>query len=366
MPMINTLYHPYFEPEESFLRAMLLFYGTVYSIIPQHAEYTPTPGISTLRDKVEEAFVPLSPTEQDLAYDWDNYDALRAVLRELSDQGEGKDRMLTRLSWSQGVPSLDLGGRVKVHTDKLADVLAHDLVDFRLAERSDDPAWLRVDRRVADLVLSMLADRMAKNRSIDIYNTSSDQEPSFAVAAKSDLQHGEEWEAEAVDAEAVLASAVLTTAIPAGLADLPLNRYLDVRKRYEDKREVFQLAMNDMRKLYLKRDFQTPDDFLEQLERVVADFSRGMQDLREGRFGRQVRQWALISFGGIGSVAAAAIGDPVVAMEATGVSYVMQTLQTSQGGAAPATHKAALQSHLVELDRTVKWNRSWLGRVFSW
>ena len=41
--MINTLYHPYFEPEESFLRAMLLFYGTVYSIVPEDAEYAPTP-----------------------------------------------------------------------------------------------------------------------------------------------------------------------------------------------------------------------------------------------------------------------------------------------------------------------------------
>jgi hypothetical protein len=359
--MINTLYHPYFEPKESWLRAMLLFYETVYSIIPENAEYTPTPGISTLREKVEEAFVPLSPTEQDLAYDWENYHALKDVLRELSHQGEGKDRMHAHLDWSQGVPSLDLGGTARVHIDKMADQLAHDLVDFRLAERADDPAWLRVDRRVADLVLSMLADRMAKNRPRDIYNTSSDQEHSFAVAAKSDLQHGTQW-----DAEAALASAILKAEIPAGLADLPLDRYLDIRKRYEDTREVFQCAMKDMRKLYLERDFQTPEDFREQLELVVTDFSRGMQDLRKGRLGRQVPRWVLISLGGIVSVAAAAIGDPVVAMEATGVAYVMQTLQTSQGGPAPATHKAALQSHFVELDRTVKWNQSWLGRVFSW
>jgi len=359
--MINTLYHPYFEPEEGFLRAMLLFYGTVYSIVPEDAEYAPTPEIRALREKVEGAFVPLSPKEQDLAYDWDNYQALVDVLRELATQDEGNDRVLTQVDWSQDVPSLDLGRSVKVHTDKMADVLAHDLVDLGLAEPTDDSSWLHVDRRAADLVLSMLADRMSNNRSIEIFNTSSDQETSFAVAAKSALHYNESW-----DTKATLASAILTTAIPAGLADLPLDRYLEIRKRYEDKREVFQHAMEEMRKLYLKRNFQTPEEISEQLEHVVVDFSQGMRDLREGRFGSRVRRWALVSLGGIVSVAAAAIANPVVAMEATGVAYVMQTLQTSQGEPAPATYKAALQSHLVELNRTVKWNRHWLGRVFSW
>jgi hypothetical protein len=366
--MINTLYHPYFEPKESFLRAMLLFYGTVYSIVPEEAEYAPTSGISALREKVEEAFVPLSPDEKDLAYDWDNYQALIDVLRELATQEEEGGReeetegqVLTRVDWSQDVPSLDLGRSVKVHTDKMADVLADDLVYFGLAEQTDDSAWLRVDRRAADLVLSMLADRMSKNRPTKVYNTSSDQEPSFAVAAKSALHHSEQWVA-----KATLASAILTTAIPADLAELPLDRYLEIRKRYEDKQEAFQLAMKEMRDLHLDCDFQKPEDFNKELERVVTKFGQEMQDLREGRFGRRVRRWTLISLGGIVTVAAAAIVNPVVAVGVSGVGYAMQTLLTSQGEPAPATYKAALQSHLVELDRTVNWNRHWLGRVFSW
>lgn len=255
--MIKTLYHPKFEPKENWLRAMLLFYETVHSIIPEDADYTPSLGITALREKVQEAFVPLSPTKEDLAYDWDSYYALLDVLRELSpDHGEGKGRMQARLQWPQGVPSLDLGRSVRVHTDKMADMLAHDLINLKLAERMDDPEWLRVDERVADLVLSMLADRMAKRRPELIY-TSSDQEQSFAVAAKSEFDHGRSWRP-----EAVLASAILTAEIPAGLADLTLDRYLDVRKRYQDKQDVFRLAMHELQPSTLKRVFRALTSFV--------------------------------------------------------------------------------------------------------
>ena len=359
--MLKTLYHPHFEPEESWLRAMLLFYETVHSIIPEHAEYASSPEITTLCEKVEGAFVPLAPSEQDLTYDWISYHALTGVLRKLSNQGAGRDTVDARLDWSQDVPSLDLGETVRVHTDKMADMLAHDLLDFKLAEKqTDDPVWLRVDRRVADLVLSMLADRMAKNRPGVIY-TSSDQEQSFAVAAKSELEHGQ-----LRDAKATLASAILKAEIPADLADLPLNQYLDVRKRYEDKREVFQLAMNELQELYFKESFRAPEEFRTQLEHVVKQFSGEMQKLREQRFGRQVRRWAPIALGGVVSLAAAAITVPVIAVGAAGVSLAVQVLQTSQGEPAPATYKAKLQTHLVELDRDVRWNRNWLGRVLSW
>src|SRR5215210_3766566 len=162
--MIKTLYHPKFEPKLSWLRAMLLFHETVHSIIPENADYTPSPGITALCEKVQEAFVPLAPTKRDLAYDWDSYDALTSVLSKLSDQGEGKHCGRAHLHWSQGVPSLDLGKTVRVHYDKMGEMLAHEQVDFELAEQTNDPAWFLVDERVAPLVLSMLADRMAKNR----------------------------------------------------------------------------------------------------------------------------------------------------------------------------------------------------------
>jgi hypothetical protein len=361
MTTIKTLYHPKFEPKESWLRAMLLFYDTVHSIVPEDAEYTPSPGISMLCEKVQEAFVPLVPTEKDLDYDWDNYFALTGVLRELSGQDEGEgDRIDAQQDWSEGPPRLDLGGGVKVHTDKMADMLAMDLIDFGLAERTDDPRWLRVDRRVANLVLSMLADRMAQNQPGIIY-TSSDQESSFAVAAKGELQRGKLW-----NVEATLASAILTVEIPAELAHLSLDRYLNIRKRYEERREVFRLAMQEMQTLYFNPSLKNPDELRKQMQDVVGKFSRQTQALREQRFGRQVHSWAPIALGGIVSIAAAAIGVPEVSVGAAGVNITLRALKNAQGARIPQTNVAKAQALLVELDRNIHWNRNWLGRVFSW
>jgi hypothetical protein len=356
---MRTLYHPSFEPKESWLRTLLLFYDTVHSIVPEDADYRPSPKIATLCDEAQDAFVPLAPSREDVEYDYDDYGALADVLRHLSSRDDSEDRINAHFYWPDGVPSLDLGEGVKVHADKLADMLAYDLVGFGLAERTDDPEWLRVDRQVADLVLSMLADRMANNRA-GIVCTSSDRDQSFAVAAKSELRHDNVW-----NPEAALASAILTAEVPADLADLPLKRYLDIRKRYEDERDVFQLAMKEMQLLHLKQNVQSPEAFRDQVQEAVSDFGRGMQKLRKGRLGREIRRWAPVAIGGIVSLASAAIATPIVGVGAAGVALTVQVLQNSQGQHVPGTYKAKAQALLVELDRDVRWNRNWLGRVFS-
>jgi hypothetical protein len=359
MSKVATLYHPGFEPEQSWLRAMLLFYDCVHSIVPEKAGYEPSPSITALCKRAPDAFVPIAPVKNDLDYDWNNYHALRDVLRRLSEQGESGERLRARLDWPGGMPCLDLGRTVKVHTDKMADMLAHDLVDFGLAKRTDEE-WLRVDRRVADLVLSMLADRMKMNRS-GIVCTSSDQETSFAVAAKSELTRGQSW-----NAEATLASAILKAEIPADIADLPVDRYLDIRKHYEDKREVFRLAMHEIQTLYFERSFQSVEAFNQEINQAVEKFDKEMQKLREQRFGKQVIRWAPVVLGGIVSLAAAALPDPTIAIAAAGVSLTLQVLQTSQGEPVRGTNMAQAQALLVEFGRDLSWNRSWLGRVLSW
>jgi hypothetical protein len=63
---------------------VLLFYDTVFSIVPHRAEYRPSSGIVRLCDRIEDAFIPLTPTEEDLELDRDHYRALLGVLQELS------------------------------------------------------------------------------------------------------------------------------------------------------------------------------------------------------------------------------------------------------------------------------------------
>jgi hypothetical protein len=88
--MYATIYHPRFEPDGSWLRAMLLFYDTVHSIVPGGAGYKASPGVARLQDKAPGAFIPLPPDIEDRAVFsaedgvWNRYFALSAFFDDFT------------------------------------------------------------------------------------------------------------------------------------------------------------------------------------------------------------------------------------------------------------------------------------------
>lgn len=365
MTKTRILYHPKFEPKESWLRAALLFYDTVHSIVPRNAPYTVSPRVAELCEKAPDAFVPIPPDERDLKYEWPEYHALSDVLQNLFDRSEGTQLKRARFDRVGGVPRLDFGEGVEVHWDKVAEKLWADLVNFGLAVPTDDPSWLRVDRRVADLVISMLASRMVMNRS-GFVGTASDGVTPFAVAAKSAMNHGQALKWNQGHAEATLASAVLTAAVPAAIAELPLDRYLDLRNRYEPHRETFRTTMIDLANLYLQSNLHNPDEFKGAVESTVARFSQEMQTLREGQLREKVLKWTPVAIGGVVGIAAAVVTAPIVAVTASGVSFAIAIVQTALGERPYVSKSALTQSLLIDLERELHWNQDWLGRVFRW
>lgn len=359
----KILYHPKFEPPEGWLRTTLLFYDTVHSIVPQNAPHTVSPQVADLCEKVPDAFKPIHPDERDLEYEWGEYHALTKILQNLSDRSEKTED--ARLDWLAGVPRLAFGAGVEVHWDKMAEELWTDLIAFGLAVPTNDPSWLRVDRRVADLVLSMLASRMVSRRP-GFIGTASDRVTSFAVAAKSAMNRGKELKWDQGYAETTLASATLTAAVPAEIAQLPLDRYLDIRNRYEPHREAFRSTMIELANLNLPSHLQNPDEFIGAVESTVAKFGRGMQTLREGRLRERVRKWAPVAIGGVIGIASALVQGPILALTAAGVGVTIQAVQTAQGERPYVSKSVETQSLLIELDRELHWDQNWLGRVFRW
>jgi hypothetical protein len=214
--MYATIYHPRFEPDESWLRAMLLFYDTVHSIVPNGAGYETSPGVARLQDKVPEAFVPLAPDIEDRAVFsaekgiWNRYHALTQFLDELGKGAVGAERVSAPFYVDRGVVHLTLDRAVAVHYDKLVQDFIHALTARDRAievEKPIDPVahgtgptarWLYVDKRIARLSLSILAERMRQRRS-QIKHTSSDEALCFGVAVKSEMNEADQarWNREA-------------------------------------------------------------------------------------------------------------------------------------------------------------------------
>jgi hypothetical protein len=163
--MYATIYHPRFEPDGSWLRAMLLFYDTVHSIVPDGAGYKASPGVARLQDKAPEAFIPLPPDIEDRAVFsaedgvWNRYFALSAFFDELGDEGVGAERISAPFYVEGGVVHLTLDRAVAVHYDKLGQQFIDELIARKLAIEVEKPInpvarrtspmswWLYVDNR---------------------------------------------------------------------------------------------------------------------------------------------------------------------------------------------------------------------------
>jgi hypothetical protein len=137
--MYMTIYHPRFEPDENWLRAMLLFYDTVHSIVPDGAGYKASPGVARLQDKAPEAFIPLQPNIEDRAVFsaedgvWNRYFTLTAFLDELGNEGVSAERISAPFYVEGGVVHLTLNRAVAVHYDKLGQAFIDELIARKLA-----------------------------------------------------------------------------------------------------------------------------------------------------------------------------------------------------------------------------------------
>ena len=354
----TTLYHPHFEPSETWLRSMLLFYDTIHTIVPKDANYKPSKAISQILDKDEKAVKNISPVRNDLQYEWSQYKALFNVLNEMSNEKERFLSQRAKFEYRDQVPILDIPGVVNVHYDKMADLLRMDLLDLGLAVESNEEKWLLVDKRVADLILAMLASNIIKNRH-ELTTISSDQEDCFAVA------RGCEKDDVRANANAILASSILSTQIPENISELSIQSYFEIRKAFQEKRQSFHLAIKDLNDLYFKRSFAEPQDFQKLLKEVVVDFDTDIKKIKKSETGKRIRKWGTIILGSVVSISAAVMGNPTVSFGAATITAGLQIIQGSQGDSLPGNNITRAQSVLVNIKKELKWNTSRLGRILS-
>jgi hypothetical protein len=369
-PGTAVLYHPAFEPPQGWLRAMLLFYDCVHSIVPPAAGYEMTPATAALVERDPIAFVPLDPQPFAQPETWDEYRALLGVLRQLQPSGDRGAAVRTEpdhagLALKLEASATDRNAFVAFRAEKMPDEFRRSLLELgSFAEASDEGGWMRVDSRVADLLVSMLADRMATSRA-SIIGACTDRHHSFALAAKSELERHARRQLgsrDAWDPEASLAAEILSVDVPDRLGEYSIPAYLEVRERYREYRDEFRLAMRELRTLYLDRSLRSPGSLADQLQHAVSEFRAGMEKLQQGRIRRLVRRWVPIVLGSVVSVAAAVSGSAGLALGGEAFSFGLQVFGDPESGGR-GTCLAQTQGRLVQLRRHLDWDRTMLGRV---
>src|ERR1039458_3891434 len=226
MTKYGVLYYPNFEPNQRWLRSVLLFVDEVRRIIPASANHSDSPRARELADAIPGCLQTVSPIPDDTWFDDLNFVRLEKALEQIKgENGDSPSKELSLIFDQTG--HVRVKGNVWLSNAKLERrvrdlLMKHDLaVDLSPILGSAPSGYsLSANREAADLIVSYVADRIAKRTGFD---TMTDQPLAFMVHALDAL--GVSDLGRAREAEGALASAVAQVVVPAEVEHLSLNDY---------------------------------------------------------------------------------------------------------------------------------------------
>lgn len=302
---------------------MLLFADEVHRVIPASANHSDSPRIREIADAMPGCLQTISPTPDDTWFDDLNFGRLEKAFKQIKgEDGRFPPKELGLIFDQSG--HVRVKGNVWLSNAKLEDRvrellmkhdLAVDLSPFLGSAPSGDS--LSANREVADLIVSYVADRIARRTGLD---TMTDQPLAFTVHALDALEVSELSRAR--EAEGALASAVARVVVPAEIESLSLSEYLGVRTSYSALRATFQDLIRLLSERAKLPRQQSGTAVEAKLERSVHEFEEEWRRYKAGAFGRRLKRWTPFSIGGLLTVSAALASPWLAAVLAGGTLAV--------------------------------------------
>jgi hypothetical protein len=283
----EALYYPNLEPPIRWLRSAALLFDTVRSIVPSDTESRLSSELLEFAEATE-AWIPFRPTgDTGLLVDVPDHEmdeAFRAIAEERKDP-----RKLEFTISNEG--SVQVTDHVFTHGSKLSNRVrerleAHGLM---LPQEFNEGDWWIVNEKASDLVLSYIADRIAARQG---WMSLTDRELFYVFnvlgySKSSDLPEDQ------------LARLMVTELVPEVIDRLPIEKYSELRKRYEPIRQRLSHFLNE---LVVKNQLGRIADGaeLEQaVQECVKDLKQEIVTFRESAFGKFFREWGPFSIGSL-------------------------------------------------------------------
>jgi hypothetical protein len=170
-----------------------------------------------------------------------------------------------------------------------------------IAETHKKGDWWLVNERASDLVLSCIADRLAARQG---WTSITDSKGCHAF---NDLDW-KEASAGTRQAEDQLARMVVTDLVPDVIDRLPIEKYVELRHRYEPIRALLAPFVNEV--LVEKRLSRIGDaaELRREVDHCVKDLKKEIENFRKSAFGRTLRRWGPFSLGAFVTVASGVFG----------------------------------------------------------
>lgn len=271
MPALEALYYPQWDPPSRWLRSSLLFFDKVSVIVPTDAQPEYCEANLRLRDVLPDTF-------DELREDWFDPQLNEAQLRSLA---AALDDIAESAEHDEGQP-LQHQETAALHSGKVTYRIADMLRERGLVFAQKDQ-FIHTSSRVAYLILSLLADRYGTRRCLW---TLTDDPFGYSL----NVLNTRDAVADAT-AENQLATAILSASVPAEIEELEPENFVELRKRYEPLRAIFQTAIRDIARDARLKVIEDGEALKERLDACTSTFVEGVEEVKTSKLGLSFRTW---------------------------------------------------------------------------
>jgi hypothetical protein len=320
----QVIYYPSFDPDERWLRAMLLVTDRVIRIIPNDAGHHDPEYLDRLGSAVPDAILRESPEERDTSLDEINLQRLRKALSHIQKASPRADQIevLVDLEGNIEVP-----GKVSIHRSKISREVAHLLEEYKIIDHAST-AILReamgkdvlvVPTAASELILAYVADNIARRLGC---NTATDAPIAFAVNALDGLQVHPEGRV-----RGSLLSAIIQLEIPLEIQALKPEQYAQLRHSYMDIRGALAEVTAQLSFVHQLGATSDPHVVLQKVLHAAHHFHDECEKFRRAKANRNLTRWMPIGLGGLLTLGAEAIDQPEIAIGAAASCLLINVVQ---------------------------------------
>ena len=240
----HALYYPHINlTNKNWVKHALLFWDNISRIVPQSVE--PSDGEDIIKIKYESGFIKDYRPER-----WDTSHAFQEFTRELRPIIESDhffhDRFFERERHRRNYER-DYHDRRRffsemvqtsgtyIHVEKMEPRLKEYLFELGLAVpgQYEWEDWVKIDNEIGLLYMTYFAKSISKNKSLPIVT---DVEQSFSASLYFESPINSDYNNQF---EYKLGNLLIETIVPKNINDVPLDKILDIRRKYDGERTAF-------------------------------------------------------------------------------------------------------------------------------
>lgn len=329
MPPFKALYYPSWNPPVKWLRSMLLFFDRVEVIRPLDVDPQYNQANEAVFNLIPHAFGEIKQSQYEMTLDDRNKTLLEKVFVTIAKKKTHKRKEVKLILSDQ--ETLKISDYTLLHDSKLNRFVYNLLKKHSLIapgpareiakEIGEIDGFQVVHTDASDLILSLIADHYARNRSL---RSITDKSLAYMVNALT----ADSATREATSAMS-LASSILKFEIPNNIEKLKPKQYVNLRKRYEDLREPFQHAVRTLCDDYKLAEVTSKKQFKDAVHDAARDFFLETEKLRRSQWAKRTKTWTFVGLGVLSSFCS--LGAGMVVLLGAGVSAGLHVYQGFHG-----------------------------------